>query len=422
MSGRARNPPPRTQAPPVAEAADDADVTEYDLLDSGAGGFGDDELAQETKGARFAGEAAYLAGRTSRAEYLAAFEQWAAQQGSPDAERREDLLPSASVKASAQGQPEAPPLDAPSSPQQAMVEGGGLYAGLDAPKPTGSDLPGYGVAAPKLEGSDLPGFGMDARVHPRQLIKSDLPGYGMDAEVHPDDPDRPRYKGDPQGVLEQAGVWAGNALALPHEGAWWVHDKITGESSPLPAVERTYRAAPDSQFLVHAGLVNRYGPAAEAPLVSWVPGQGLARVAVDGRIQGWREWVEGGGSLAQFAAPVAGKAVGGVSKAVLNVTRPRPSWWRAERRTGLPHHRARRRPPRRSAGGHPAASGGAAHPLHTAAHDTGAAPRPVDAPHGSDARRSPRSVVGVSEGLPSARPDGAVASRGACSRRTGPAA
>ena len=92
-----------------------------------------------------------------------------------------------------------------------------------------------------------------------------------------------------------------------------------GGSSPLPAVERTYRTAPNSAFLYHTGLIDHpYGPAYDAPLASWVPGQGLTRVAADGRIQAWREWVEGGGSLGQFAAPFAGKAVGGVSKAVLN--------------------------------------------------------------------------------------------------------
>ena len=50
---------------PNGETAPAGDVTEYDLLASGAGGVDDDLLAQETKAARFEAEAPYLAGRTT---------------------------------------------------------------------------------------------------------------------------------------------------------------------------------------------------------------------------------------------------------------------------------------------------------------------------------------------------------------------
>lgn len=158
---------------PTASGAVQGDVSEYDLLDSGAGGFGDDKLAQETKGARFPEEAQYIAGHIGRDEYLGAFVQWGAQQGQQDGGDGL-LVPSATTSPQAAmvqgnlyaGMDGASPPEAlnPTSPQAAMAQGD-LYEGaapirssVDIMEGTGSDLPGYGadLVHPSKEDGDGP--------------------------------------------------------------------------------------------------------------------------------------------------------------------------------------------------------------------------------------------------------------------------
>ena len=162
------------QAPADADAPDGettpaGDVTEYDLL------------AQETKAARFEAEAQYLAGRITEEDYHAAFDEWAAQQAPPGEDRGDGLLPSADAVGDG--------YTGEASWMDEEFEGG-----------TGRRPAPAGVTAD------------DA------LVGSDLPGFGAQAAVQPADPDRPPYVGSPSNLLEQAGVWAGSGLAVPHTG------------------------------------------------------------------------------------------------------------------------------------------------------------------------------------------------------------
>ena len=119
----------------------------------------------------------------ARAEYLDAFDEWAAQQALPGEDRGDGLLPSADAVGDG--------YTGEASWMDEEFEGG-----------TGRRPAPAGVTAD------------DA------LVGSDLPGFGAQAAVQPTDPDRPRYVGSPSNLLEQAGVWAGSGLAVPHEGAY----------------------------------------------------------------------------------------------------------------------------------------------------------------------------------------------------------
>ena len=174
---------------PDGETAPAGDVTEYDLLASGAGGVDDDLLAQETKAAPFEAAAQYLTGRITEEVFHAAFDEWAAQPAPPGEDRGDGLLPSA----------------------DAVGDGyTGEASWMD------EEFEGGTSRRPALAGVTAD----DA------LVGSDLPGFGAPAAVQPPDPDRPRYVGSPSNLLEQAGVWAGSGLAVPHEGAYGVHTQV----------------------------------------------------------------------------------------------------------------------------------------------------------------------------------------------------
>ena len=104
----------------------------------------------------------------------------------------------------------------------------------------------------------------------------------------------------PTSSLREVAEAGGQAFALPHEAAWWVHDKVAGQELDQDAVARSYEWFRNNRILrdVHLGDVvdamlwreTQTGealrgafPGLTVPLISLVPGQEWARVYSDDR-------------------------------------------------------------------------------------------------------------------------------------------
>ena len=99
-----------------------------------------------------------------------------------------------------------------------------------------------------------------------------------------------------RGVTEDVG----HSLGATHEGAWWLHDRFTGQESELDPVSRSYEWFAGNRLLadVHfadvldammmrktetGAAVRGAVPGASMPLLSLIPGQDLARAYYDDR-------------------------------------------------------------------------------------------------------------------------------------------
>ena len=324
-------------------------LTDWDLEDQGAGGRGDEKMVLDTKPARFAAEAAFLAGQLSEDEYHTAFaDRQQALEQSRTSEPGADL--SASVEffedigEEGGGQyhgDDTPvdPIDDPAWDQDYDTASSMGQSYVVEPVPVVTD-PRGGMAGPGQAGAALgqidsfpgragplqPGVDLDVqetfterRLRLLQERMENAPqwgelfrGWGDTAQTA-----AASAGGRVLAGLEERAVEAGNVLAKPHELYWWASDKITGERSDLPAVERSFAAFPTTGELVaYSGLPAGQALARTLPDsisgmsgLSLVPLQDLAKASVDGRITG-SEWVTVATTPLEVVPLPYGRAVG----------------------------------------------------------------------------------------------------------------
>ena len=334
-------------------------LTDWDLDDQGAGGRGDEKMVLDTKPARFAAEAAFLAGQLSEDEYHTAFDarQRALERSrkpEPDGKALVDPDPGAGLSVSVEffedigeeggGQyhgDDTPvdPFDDPAWDQDYDTASSMGQSYVVEPVPVVTD-PRGGMAGPGQAGAALgqidsfpgragplqPGVDLDVqetfterRLRLLQERMENAPqwgelfrGWGDTAQTA-----AASAGGRVLAGLEERAVEAGNVLAKPHELYWWASDRITGERSDLPAVERSFAAFPTTGELVaYSGLPAGQALARTLPDsisgmsgLSLVPLQDLAKASVDGRITG-SEWVTVATTPLEVVPLPYGRAVG----------------------------------------------------------------------------------------------------------------